>query len=267
MQRTYSGFLFVVIIVGAIALNQYLFVTFFSIICGYTLYEFHQLTNNQTDVYVQPYVAFFLGIILFVSSFLYAAGLANYLVFFVYALSLVLLFIAELYQKHSNPIHNLAYLVFGQVFVAVPFAMLNTILFINGYQPLWLLSILVIIWMYDTGAFLVGLKFGRHRLFERISPQKSWEGFWGGFIFAVGAGYVFSLFLNQINPLLWCVLAMIIAVLSALGDLLESLIKRTIQVKDSGSVLPGHGGLLDRLDSMLLVVPFVYIFLSVVLPK
>ena len=127
-----------------------------------------------------------------------------------------------------------------------------------------LLAVFVTIWVNDTGAYLVGVTLGKHRLFERISPKKSWEGFIGGALFALLSGYIFSLFIPEINLLNWMIFSELIVIFGTFGDLTESLIKRTLEVKDSGNIIPGHGGLLDRFDSMLLAAPVIYLFLNVI---
>ena len=175
--------------------------------------------------------------------------------------SVVILF-HKLYAKKNNPIHNWAYFILGQVFIALPFSLLNYIIFIKDFQPIILLAVFATIWVNDTGAYLVGVTFGKHRLFERISPKKSWEGFIGGVLFALLSGYTFSRFIPEISLLNWFIFSEIIVIFGTFGDLTESLLKRTLDVKDSGDVIPGHGGLLDRFDSMLLAAPAVYIFLS-----
>jgi len=144
----------------------------------------------------------------------------------------------------------------------LPFSLLNFILFIKDWQPLILLSVFVTIWVNDTGAYLTGVTIGKHRLFERISPKKSWEGFIGGAVFALLSGYVFSLLIPEIQLINWLVFSEIIVVFGTFGDLIESLMKRTVGVKDSGDLIPGHGGLLDRFDSMLLAAPVIFIYLS-----
>jgi phosphatidate cytidylyltransferase len=150
----------------------------------------------------------------------------------------------------------------GQGFIALPFSLLSYIFFINGFQPLILLAVFVTIWVNDTGAYLVGVTLGKHRLFERISPKKSWEGFFGGAFFALISAYVFSLFIKDLSLIQWLIFSEIIVIFGTFGDLAESLLKRTLNMKDSGNVIPGHGGLLDRFDSMLLAAPAVYLFLS-----
>ena len=262
VTRTLSGVLFVGLVVGSILLSPYAFLAFFSIVCGWAIREFHTLTNTQTDVDVNVWIAFFGAILLFISSFFHSSGLIRYPVLSVYSFYIVLVLVYELYRKQHNPIHNWAYFVLGQVFIALPFSLLNYILYIDQWQPIILLSVFVTIWVNDTGAYLIGVTFGKHRLFERISPKKSWEGFFGGAAFAILSGYVFSLFIPQICLINWLIISEIIVIFGTFGDLIESLLKRTVNVKDSGNIIPGHGGLLDRFDSMLLAAPVVYIFLS-----
>jgi phosphatidate cytidylyltransferase len=134
---------------------------------------------------------------------------------------------------------------------------------VHEFQPYILLALFITIWVNDTGAYLVGITLGKHRLFERISPKKSWEGFFGGAIFALISGYVFSLLITEINLIEWLIFSEIVVVFGTFGDLIESLIKRTVHVKDSGNLIPGHGGLLDRFDSLLLAAPAIFIYLSI----
>lgn len=263
IKRTLSGALFVLIIVGAILLNEIAFAAVFALICGFSLLEFHKITNHQTDVNVNKWIAFMGGILLFVCSNLYASSKFPFTIFLLYGLYIMLVLISELYRKKQNPIHNWAYFILGQFIIALPFSLLNFILYINHYQPFILLSVFATIWVNDTGAYLTGVTFGKHRLFERISPKKSWEGFIGGAFFALLSGYIFSLVIPiDISLLNWFVISEIIVIFGTYGDLIESLTKRTLGVKDSGNIMPGHGGLLDRFDSMLFAAPAVFIYLT-----
>ena len=202
--------------------------------------------------------------LLFACSYLHASGLLPVTVFAAYVVYVAAVMVAELYRKQAHPIHNWAYFLLGQVMVAVPFASLCFILFVPCYRPLVLLAVFVTIWVNDTGAYLTGMAFGRHKMFERVSPKKSWEGFVGGAVLALVAGYVFHLFIPELSLWQWLVFAEIVVACGTLGDLNESLLKRTLHVKDSGHAIPGHGGLLDRFDSMLLAAPMVLIFLLVI---
>lgn len=262
VKRTLSGFFFVAIVIGSILFSQYSFAFVFALISGWAVREFHTLSNKQNDVNINLWVALTGGILLFSTSFLYASGIWRYPVFSIYGFYIVLVLISELYSQKSNPLHNWAYFILGQIFVALPFSLLNFILFIDSWQPLLLLSVFVTIWVNDTGAYIIGVSFGKHRLFERVSPKKSWEGFFGGAVAALLSGYLFSIYIPQISLFNWLILSEIIVIFGTFGDLIESLMKRTVNVKDSGNVIPGHGGLLDRFDSMLLAAPVIFIYLS-----
>jgi len=262
LQRTLSGFFFVLIIIGSILWNPYSFAIVFAVIAGWSVYEFHTLTNHQQQVSVMTVLAVIGAVLLFAISFLYASGIIIYPGFSIYGLYVVGVLVVELYRKKENPVHNWAYMLLGQVIIALPFSLLSFILFIESYNPLILIAVFVTIWVNDTGAYLVGMTFGKHRLFERVSPKKSWEGFIGGALAALASGYVFSLFIPEINLLQWLIFSEIVVIFGTFGDLLESLLKRTVKVKDSGDVIPGHGGLLDRFDSMLLAAPAIFIYLS-----
>lgn len=264
IQRTLSGAFFVALVIGSILLDSIAFAAVFSIISGWAVREFHKITNQQVDVSANLWIGSVGAVLLFVTSYLHAFGIIRYPIFSVYGMYVVLVLVSELYLKKNNPIHNWAYFILGQVFVALPFALLNFIAFIDRseYKALILLAVFVTIWVNDTGAYLFGITLGKHRLFERISPKKSWEGFFGGALAALASGYVFSLFIPKITLVQWLVFSEIIVVFGTFGDLIESLLKRTVHVKDSGNAIPGHGGLLDRFDSMLLAAPVIFIYLS-----
>ena len=262
VKRSLSGFLFVTIIVSSILLSRFTFAPVFAIICGWAVFEFHKISNLQKDIKVNPWIGLIASVMLFLCSYLYASGVSHFNVYSFYGLYVILVLIFELYQQRVNPLHNWAYFILGQVFIALPFSLLNYILFIEKWQPMVLLAVFATIWVNDTGAYLVGVTFGKHRMFERISPKKSWEGFVGGAVSALISGYIFSLYIPQISLLNWLIFSEIIVVFGTFGDLIESLMKRTLEVKDSGTVIPGHGGLLDRFDSMLLAAPVVFIYLS-----
>lgn len=182
-------------------------------------------------------------------------------------LYLMLRLIGQLYVQDGNGLEHLAHSLMGQLYVVLPLAILNAIYLLDGKELM--LTIFIMIWLNDTGAFCVGSLMGKHRLFERISPKKSWEGFFGGLAFciAAGAGAYFlwgeGLHIPQLRNV-WVMMALgaTVSVFSTWGDLIESLIKRSLGVKDSGKLLPGHGGILDRIDSLLLVAPSVALLLT-----
>lgn len=261
VKRTLSGILFVALIISSILLSSYTFALVFAIISVLAVREFHILTNSSS-VNVNNIIAMFGAALLFTSSYVYASGLMSAIGYSVYGLFVVAVLILELYRKQVSPLNNWAFFIMGQVFIALPFSLLPLIAFVDLYQPLILLAVFITIWVNDTGAYLVGVTMGKHRLFERISPKKSWEGFFGGALFALLSGYIFSLFIPEITLVQWLIFSEIVVVFGTYGDLIESLLKRTVNVKDSSNLIPGHGGVLDRFDSMVLVAPVIYIYLN-----
>jgi phosphatidate cytidylyltransferase len=178
------------------------------------------------------------------------------------------IFIIELYKKEKIPFANISYTFIGLIYVTVPFCFFFALGFLfdsnhfNFHLPL---AFLLMLWSSDTGAYLFGMNFGKHRLFERHSPKKSWEGFFGGVFTSVLVSYLLSLWFIEMSPLIWGGMAVIIVAFGTLGDLVESMLKRSLDTKDSGSFLPGHGGFLDRFDGLLIAAPIVYVYLYLIL--
>ncbi len=175
--------------------------------------------------------------------------------------------ITELFRKQKRPITNISYSIFGILYVVVPFALLN---YINldgtgvNRSPLVLVAFFASLWANDTGAYLTGRSIGRTKLFERISPNKTWEGFIGGLFFCILAGFIFSIFDPYLSMVQWMIFSLIIGVFGTLGDLVESMIKRNYNIKDSGTILPGHGGVLDRFDGIFIACPMIIVYLELV---
>jgi phosphatidate cytidylyltransferase len=206
------------------------------------------------------------GMYLFTSSFLYAGGLASAHIFYPYLLFLLALLILSLYRNTPNPAENCALSLFAQFYCAGLLSLLNFIVFdsvAKQYFPYFALLIFIFVWINDTFAYLTGITFGKHPLFQRVSPKKSWEGFWGGFMIVVlsslAVAYYFPAIINWRHSLALGILTVIFA---TWGDLVESLLKRACGVKDSGTLLPGHGGILDRFDSVILAAPAVFIYME-----
>jgi phosphatidate cytidylyltransferase len=263
IQRTLTGFLFVASILLSIYF-QATYYTFSLLFFGFTsiaLFEFYRIVNSYKEVNIKSFIPIIAGLTLYVSTFLIASGYANYSILAGYAVLLVGLIITELYRKQSNPFHNIAFIVLGQIFIALPFSILTAIACNEIY---WLFALFILIWVYDSCAYMVGVMFGKHRMIERISPKKSWEGFIGGFILTLVATLIFAYFTPDIAVWKWLLFGVLIVIFGTWGDLTESLLKRTVDVKDSGNLLPGHGGVLDRFDSLLLLAPIVYFFLLLI---
>mgnify|MGYP000310185507 FL=1 len=266
--RALTGIIFVVVLVSAICIHPIFFLILFCIITGLTLWEFGGLVKHYENANLQRTVNVLGGVYLFIATFVYANGLTDGKIFLPYLLFIMLTMIAELYYKAPNPINNWAFTLFAQVYCAGSFSILNFIGAEPGtpgvmsYTPLFIMAIFIFVWLDDTGAYLVGSLIGKHKLFERISPKKSWEGFFGGLILALASSQAFAWFAPEINRMNWLGLAATVVLFGTWGDLIESLLKRTLGVKDSGNVLPGHGGMLDRFDSVMLAVPASYIYIE-----
>ena len=266
--RALPGIIFVVVLISAICIHPIFFLILFCIITGLTLWEFGGLVKHYENANLQRTVNMLGGVYLFIATFVHANGLTDGKIFLPYLLFIMLTMIAELYYKAPNPINNWAFTLFAQIYCAGSFSMLNFIGAEPGtpgvmsYTPLFIMAIFIFVWLDDTGAYLVGSLIGKHKLFERISPKKSWEGFFGGLILALASSQAFAWFAPEINRMNWLGLAATVVLFGTWGDLIESLLKRTLGVKDSGNVLPGHGGMLDRFDSVMLAVPASYIYIE-----
>ena len=266
--RALTGIIFVVVLISAIYIHPIFFLILFCIITGLTLWEFGGLVKHYENANLQRTVNVLGGVYLFIATFVYTNGLTDGKIFLPYLLFIMLTMIAELYYKAPNPINNWAFTLFAQVYCAGSFSMLNFIGAEPGtpgvmsYTPLFIMAIFIFVWLDDTGAYLVGSLIGKHKLFERISPKKSWEGFFGGLILSLASSQAFAWFAPEINRMNWLGLAATVVLFGTWGDLIESLLKRTLGVKDSGNVLPGHGGMLDRFDSVMLAVPASYIYIE-----
>lgn len=264
ITRAFTGLIFVVLIVGAICVHPYAFLLLFVLIVGLALWEFYGFIKNNNRLF-QKIIGMLGGMYLYAASFFYAGGYVSSCIFLPYILFLLLILIAGLYHKTSNPVNDWAIALFAQFYCAGLFSSLNFIAFdsAHSYCQYYILLIFVFVWLNDTGAYLFGTAFGKHRLFPRISPLKSWEGFWGGFIVALAASQLLAWFYPE--NLMWydlLALSVIVVVFGTFGDLIESLMKRTYGVKDSGKLLPGHGGILDRFDSVMFASPVVFLYLE-----
>jgi len=267
-MRLLTGIVYVATITFCVIYSPYTFLTLFMLIIFLCLWEFYRLINKHEETKINPFIQGAGGVALFLTTFLYTSGIAGRFIFFIYLLYIAGTFIYELYAKENKSIVRLAYIFLGQCYIALPFSLLNFLAFPNTaatspvYQWIWILALFLFIWANDTGAYLVGVRFGKHRLFERISPKKSWEGFFGGLAFAVATACVFAYFHPQIAWYHWIALSAGVVVFGTYGDLIESLIKRIVEVKDSGHSLPGHGGFLDRFDSLLLAVYIMLFYIQ-----
>ena len=238
-------------------------------ISALTIYEFGQLINSRAEgVNVNKTIIMLGGAYLFLAVMGFCIDAADSKIFIPYLLLLLYLMISELYLKKASPMLNWAYSMLSQLYIGLPFALLNVLAFHTdpeyssvSYNPILPLSIFIFLWLSDTGAYCVGSLIGKHRLFERISPKKSWEGSIGGGVVAIGASFVLAHYFTIMSMWEWTGLALVVVVFGTWGDLTESLLKRQLHVKDSGTILPGHGGMLDRFDSALMAIPAAVFYL------
>ncbi len=271
IKRAITGVLFVAILVGCILYNPLSFGILFTIISALTIYEFGQLVNMRVEgVKINKTIAMLGGAYLFLAimGFCTNASPAGSSIFIPYVLLLLYMMISELYLKKKNPVLNWAYSMLSQLYIGLPFAMLNILAFHNNpeyssvsYNPILPLSIFIFLWLNDTGAYCIGSLIGKHRLFERISPKKSWEGSIAGGVVAIGVSFILAHYFPFMSMPEWAGLALVVVVFGIWGDLTESLFKRQLHVKDSGNILPGHGGMLDRFDSALMAIPAAVVYL------
>ena len=270
--RTITAVFFVAAIVTSF-LNPRAMTLLFTIVTGMTIWEFTGLVNERRGVQVNRFITTVAGVYFFLAMAGFNSGLTPSAVFIPYLLTIVYLLIAELYAKAEDPINNWAYTMLSQIYIALPFSLLNVLAYRwNGqeveYAFITPLSVFVFLWINDTGAYICGSLLGRHKLFPRISPGKSWEGSIGGAILVMAAaaavGYLTTQYeVNELGLSIaeWAVLGLVIVVFGTWGDLIESLFKRTLKIKDSGNILPGHGGMLDRFDSSLVAIPAAVVYL------
>lgn len=268
LKRAITGIIFVAILIGSILYSPLSFAILFACISALTIREFGHLVNQTGNVNINKTITTLGGAYLFFAFTHFCLnGMSQ--VFIPYLLLLIYLMISELYLKKEYPINNWAYSMLSQCYIGLPFAMLNVLAFHTdpaatesiSYNPILPLSIFVFIWINDTGAYCIGSLLGKHRLFERISPKKSWEGSIGGAVFVIVSAFVFAHFFPFMPLLKWIGLALVVVVFGTWGDLTESLLKRQLKIKDSGTILPGHGGMLDRFDSALMAIPAAVVYL------
>jgi phosphatidate cytidylyltransferase len=240
--------------------------------------EFCNIVNKQAGVQTNVFISILASLMLFFAIFAYSCGYANAVllmpssVFLPYLLTIIYLLVSQLYSGRENALASWAFTMMGQLYVALPFALLNCIAFVpypqssmgTAYIFMYPLAVFLFLWSSDSGAYCVGSLLGRkipYRLFPSISPNKSWIGSIGGTLLAVGVGAIISRFEPSLTLLQWMGFGLVVAIFGTWGDLVESQIKRQLGIKDSGNVLPGHGGMLDRFDSSLLAIPASLIYL------
>lgn len=275
ITRAITGVFFVAAVVTCF-LRPEAMIFLFALVTGLTVWEFTGIVNNIENVSVNRFLSTVAAVYFFLGMAGYCSGIVPSAVFIPYLLTVMYMFISELYTKAPNSINNWAYTMLSQMYIALPFATLNVLAFrVIGdmvyYNYLIPLSVFIFLWTNDTGAYLSGSLFGKHKLFPRVSPGKSWEGSIGGgilvLIVATAIGWYENSGMHDVAEGLamsvpaWMGLGLVVVFFGTWGDLVESLFKRTVGIKDSGNILPGHGGMLDRFDSSLMAIPAAVIYI------
>jgi len=265
--RAITAFFFTLVMLGSVLSGTYTFTFFYLLLSLFSLAEFYKLIRTSG---IRPHrnVALPVAALIFLvtSGYHFLQFETKYLLIIIPLIFSV--FITELYKKDKIPFANISYTFVGFIYVTVPFCFFYSLGFLNdwtSYNFHLPLAFLLMLWANDTGAYLFGRKLGSHKLFERHSPKKTWEGFFGGMVTSLAVSFAIAFFFKEITPLIWAGTAILVVGFGTLGDLVESMLKRSLNAKDSGNILPGHGGLLDRFDGLLIAAPVVYAYLYLVL--
>ncbi|MDD6942770.1 MAG: phosphatidate cytidylyltransferase [Muribaculaceae bacterium] len=263
--RALSGLVYCLIIIGCI-ISGYKGVTILaSLLTIWGCLEFTHITGGLTRRNIPAAILDIAACLSLSISLCIGLPLENILTNWLAIIMLRL--IVEIYLKSDHPLRHTAHSLMSQIYIGVPMAVMVYIAM--NYSPYILLTIFVLMWLNDTGAYLVGCSIGRHKLIERVSPKKTWEGFFGGLIFSMAVSLLIFYFIKpfegmehiDMSLIFWLSVGAIVSIIGTWGDLIESMIKRDLQIKDSGNLIPGHGGILDRIDSILFVLPAILLFL------
>lgn len=258
LTRAISGAVYIVLLISATFYSSNSFLLFFGILLLIAVSEFCKLVN------LRNIVPMLIAVGLFILCNLSYTIKTNDILILLATLLVSVKAIFFLFDKKNKPVDSLSKYVYLIGYLILPFVLITKIPFVeNSYNPNIILSIFILIWVNDTFAFLVGKTFGKHKLFEKVSPKKTIEGFVGGFIFSIVAGIILAQFLMLQSYIHWIFIAVLASIFGTLGDLVESKFKRIANVKDSGNIMPGHGGVLDRLDSIIFVAPIVFLFYQI----
>lgn len=256
--RTLSGAVYIAIILGSLFLDKSLFAGVLLLFNLLALIEFQKFISKDS----RSLLPILLGLLAFVIAHFTLMGIISTKWIGLLAAIPIIVLLNSLFSKNVNSINQIGFTLLSLAYITLPLLLLNALNFQTEERfSILIVCMFVVIWTNDTFAYLSGLAFGRHKLFERISPKKTWEGFIGGVLVSLLAGYFLHSFLEDISLINWLIVTGLIAISSVFGDFIESLFKRQVGLKDSGKIMPGHGGILDRIDSVLLVAPVLYLYI------
>lgn len=261
--RALTALFLSIVIITSVLGGQYIFLVLLMLLNILALFEFYSLLKYY---YPEKLFGFILSTCLFLSGSLAISGVLDPEYLLINIPVAFVIFVSQLYKVKADHFQSLAFTFLGIIYISIPLLFLFLIAFLPAgaekYHPLTVLGFVFIVWANDTGAYFIGKYFGKHKLFKRISPGKTWEGSIGGAIWVALTVFTLSLFSTGVEVVSWSVIAFIVVIIGTYGDLVKSLLKRNLGVKDSGTILPGHGGILDRFDSMLSSAPFVFMYLT-----
>ncbi len=264
-QRVISGAIGAAVVVFGVYYSEWIFFLIFLSLCILTQLEFYKLVGLDGMIPLKSFGTLS-GAFIFVLFFFVERGTLSNTFFYLIFPLVSGIYLIKLYKKdEKKPFSNIAITFLGILYVALPMCLLNILAFPSRgtYSYELVIGIMLLLWASDTGAYFAGSRFGKRKLFSRISPKKSWEGSIGGAFLAIVVAYFLSQYFHSLNPIQWYMVSLIIIVSGTYGDLVESLFKRSIEIKDSGNSIPGHGGFLDRFDGMLLSIPFIIAYIRV----
>jgi phosphatidate cytidylyltransferase len=277
-RRTLTAGVFAALMLGGLLIHEYGFLALMLLIHSGCLWEYNRLIVVHQEYSPQQrrtatYYSMIAGTVIFyllATGFRFLPFVSEYIYFLTIPLLLGYL-VLELFLKSNSPLRNASLNAMGVLYISFPLSMAVFFPYAHENGPWFpdrcglILGIVLLVWANDTMAYFTGSLFGKHKMFPSVSPKKSWEGFFGGFIFAMVTGWVLSNFFHQFGTAGWIAAGAIVSIFGTLGDLVESMIKRSVGVKDSGSLMPGHGGFLDRFDAFIFCIPFVFMFYMITL--
>lgn len=261
LTRAISGAVFVSILVFSILYSPYSFLGLFFICMLISIFEFSKMLQLKSTI------LYLIATTLFASSILEFWEVSAFYANAVSILMILFVFTNAVFNEKKDPIDSISKLLLCLAYACIPYIFISKIPFTNlhgTYQPNVIIGVFILIWSNDTFAYITGVTIGKHKLLERISPKKTIEGFVGGVAATLGISYLLAVQFDVLSTLQWILIAGIVSVFGVVGDLVASMFKRQTGVKDTGNIIPGHGGILDRLDSIIFAAPFIYLFLKLI---